>query len=129
MKIEHVGYTVQDPLEVADWYCRHLGFRVARGMQTSPFTTFLVDQGGGMLEIYNNPAVQPPDYRAMDPLLFHIAFSTGEETIETVRDRLLAAGASLYSDLVVTPAGDQLVMLQDPWGLAIQLARRNKPIM
>jgi catechol 2,3-dioxygenase-like lactoylglutathione lyase family enzyme len=38
MKIEHVGYMVQDPLRVADWYCRNLGLGVARGMQVSPFT-------------------------------------------------------------------------------------------
>jgi glyoxylase I family protein len=130
MKIEHVGYMVQEPLLVAQWYCHQLGFRVARGMQVSPFTHFLVDAGGnGMLEIYNNPAARVPDYAAMDPLVFHVAFSVGAETIESVRDRLLAAGATLYSDLVLTPSGDQLVMLRDPWGMALQLAKRQTPMV
>ncbi len=130
MKIEHVGITVQDPGRVAEWYCQNLGFRVARSMPVSPFTTFLVDAGGsGMLEIYNNPAAQVPDYASMDPLIFHVAFDIGSETIEGARDRLLASGATLYSDLALTPAGDQLVMLRDPWGMAVQLARRNKPMV
>ena len=130
MKIEHVGITVEDPIRVAEWYCRCLGFRVARGMQVSPFTHFLVDAAGAaMLEIYNNPAARVPDYAALDPLILHVAFDIGAEAIETVRDRLLANGATLYSDLAVTPAGDQLVMLRDPWGLAVQLARRKTPML
>jgi glyoxylase I family protein len=130
MKIEHVGYMVQDPIQAAEWYCQNLGFRVARSMQVSPFTTFLVDaSGNGMLEIYNNPAAQVPDYASMDPLVLHVAFEIGSETIEAARDRLLAGGATLYSDLAVTPAGDKLVMLRDPWGLAVQLAKRNKPMV
>jgi glyoxylase I family protein len=130
MKIEHAGYMVQDPIRTAEWYCHNLGFRVARGMQVSPFTHFLADASGNvMLEIYNNPAARVPDYAGMDPLVLHIAFDIGGETIESARDRLLAAGCTLYSDLAVTPAGDQLIMLRDPWGLALQLAKRNKPMV
>jgi glyoxylase I family protein len=129
MKIEHVGYMVKDPLQVAAWYCQNLGFRVARGTPASPFTHFLLDSAGSsMLEIYNNPAAQVPDYTSMDPLVLHIAFEIGDESIESACDRLLAAGASLYSNLGTTPAGDQLVMLRDPWGMAIQLAKRKIPM-
>ncbi len=130
MKIEHIGYMVQEPIQVAAWYCENLGFRVARGMQVSPYTHFLVDESGnGMLEIYNNPAATVPDYAAMDPLVLHIALETGHESIENVRDRLLSSGASLVSALGVTPAGDQLVMLRDPWGMALQLAKRKIPMV
>jgi catechol 2,3-dioxygenase-like lactoylglutathione lyase family enzyme len=130
MKIEHVGYMVQDPIRVAEWYCQNLGFRVARGMQVPPFTHFLVDaEGQGMLEIYNNSAARVPDYASMDPLVFHVAFNIGAEAIESVRDRLLAAGAAIYSDLALTPAGDQLIMLRDPWGMALQLAKRKIPML
>ena len=130
MKIEHVGYMVQDPIQVAQWYCQNLNFRVARAMQVSPFTHFLVDaSGSSMIEIYNNPAAGVPDYAATDPLVFHLAFAVSSETIEEARDRLIAAGASLYSDLLLTPAGDRLVMLRDPWGLAVQLAQRQTPMI
>ena len=130
MKIEHVGYMVQDPIRVAEWYCANLGFKVVRGMQTTPFTHFLADNSGNvMVEIYNNPAAQVPDYASMDPLVLHLAFDTVGEAIETVRDRLINAGATLYSDLVLTPAGDQLIMLRDPWGMAVQLAKRKQPMI
>jgi catechol 2,3-dioxygenase-like lactoylglutathione lyase family enzyme len=130
MKIEHIGYMVQAPLQVVEWYCQNLGFRVIRGMQVSPFTHFLVDSDRkGVLEIYNNPAALVPDYASMDPLVFHVAFEIGGESIGDTRDRLLAAGATLYSDLAVTPAGDQLIMLRDPWGMSIQLAKRNIPMV
>jgi uncharacterized glyoxalase superfamily protein PhnB len=82
-----------------------------------------------MLEIYNNPAARVPDYASMDPLVFHVAFDCGSEAIESVRERLLAGGATLYSDLMVTPTGDQLVMLRDPWGMALQLAKRKTPML
>jgi glyoxylase I family protein len=44
------------------------------------------------------------------------------------RDRLVAAGATVADDLVRTAAGDELVMLRDPWGVALQLARRAQPM-
>ena len=126
MRIEHTGFPVGDPLQVAPWYCAHLGFRVARQMKTSPFTTFLVDASGhSMVEMYNNPAVAVPDYRSMNPLLLHVAFAVDDEPIAQVRDRLLAAGATIVTDLTTTAGGDQLVMLRDPWGLAIQLVQRK----
>ena len=129
MKIEHVGYMVADPLQAADWYCQNLGFRIVRGQNASPFTHFLIDSDGtSLVEIYNNPAASVPDYASMDPLVFHIAFQVADESIEAARDRLLSAGAKLVSDVAVTPAGDRLTMLRDPWGLAIQLAQRKTPM-
>ncbi len=127
MRIEHAGFQVEDPPAVATWYCQHLGFRIARQMATRPWTTFLMETwGDGMIEIYNNPAAPVPDYRALDPLLLHLAFDVEHEDILAVRDRLLAAGATIARDVVTTGAGDRLVMLRDPWGLAIQLVERKE---
>jgi glyoxylase I family protein len=79
-----------------------------------------------MIEVYNNPAAPLPDYHGLDPLVLHLAFDVEHEDILAVRDRLLAAGATIARDVVTTPAGDRLVMLRDPWGLAIQLAQRKE---
>ena len=128
MHIEHFGYMVQDPPAVTAWYCEHLGFRIARKMDKPPHTHFLVDGSGRMmLEIYNNPKAQVPDYAAMDPLVLHIAFSV--DGVAQTRDRLLTAGATVQSELTVTPAGDQLLMLRDPWGFAVQLCKRGQPML
>jgi catechol 2,3-dioxygenase-like lactoylglutathione lyase family enzyme len=123
MKIEHTAYQVADPVALARWYVEHLGLSVKRSQSESPFGQFLADDGDAvMLEFYNNPKAAVPDYRAIDPLVLHIAFWSDD--VPATRARLLAAGATPEGDLVVTPAGDTVAMLRDPWGLAIQFVHR-----
>lgn len=130
MKMEHTGITVNDPPAFTDWYCKHLGFQVKRQMPGEPYTTFIADSSGSvMIEIYRHENIELFDYPTLDPLLLHFAFEVGDEPIETAKQRLLDAGATIYRDLVVTPSGDQLVMMRDPWGMAIQLVHRNPPII
>jgi catechol 2,3-dioxygenase-like lactoylglutathione lyase family enzyme len=128
MKIEHVALFVQDPVSVARWYEEHLGLRLVRSSDQRPsLTRFLADsEGTTVLEIYAG-TLPVPDYRAMDPLLLHVAFATND--LPATRDRLLAAGATAEGDITVTPAGDRLAMLRDPWGLALQLAHRATPLV
>jgi len=127
MKIEHVALFVQDPVSVARWYEEHLGLRVVRSSEQRPsLTRFLADsEGTTVLEIYAG-TLPVPNYAAMDPLLLHVAFATND--LPATRDRLLAAGATAEGDITVTPAGDRLAMLRDPWGLALQLAHRPTPL-
>ena len=125
MKIEHAAYQVQDPVSVADWYVKHLGLTVKRSQKASPFGYFLADDGDAvMLEIYNNPKASVPSYAEMDPLLLHIAFHTDD--IATTMNRLIDAGATAVGEIQSNDVGDQLAMLRDPWGLAIQLVTRKQ---
>jgi glyoxylase I family protein len=128
MKIEHTAYQVADPAAMARWYVQHLGLTVKRSQHEPPFGQFLADDGDTvMLELYNNPSVTVPDYPAIDPLILHIAFWTDD--VAATRSRLLAAGASAVGEVVVTPAGDHVAMLRDPWGLAIQFVHRAQPMI
>ena len=128
MRIEHVGYMVSDPVQVTQWYVSHLGFEIRRKQAQSPWTHFLADSSGQMmLEIYNNPRAAVPDYRAMDPLVFHLAFSVDD--VARTRGELLKVGASAEGEITVTAAGDQLAMLRDPWGMALQLVKRSGPVV
>ena len=128
MKIEHTAYQVEDPVAVARWYVEHLGLTVKRAQDERPFGQFLADDGDTvMLEFYNNPKVRVPDYKSIDPLILHIAFWTDD--VEATRARLLASGASAEGEALVTPAGDHVAMLRDPWGLAIQFVHRAQPII
>jgi glyoxylase I family protein len=128
MKIEHTAYQVQDPVAVAGWYVQHLGLTVKRAQNERPFGQFLADDGDTvMLEFYNNPKVAVPNYRAIDPLILHIAFWTDD--VETTRTRLLTAGATAEGEALRTPAGDHVAMLRDPWGLAIQFVHRAQPMI
>jgi len=125
MKIEHTAFNVSDPVAVAAWYSNHLGFRIVRHIPQPAQTHFLADENGAMLEIYCNPPEEVPDYPSMDPLIFHMAFVS--EDPETDRARLTEAGASFHSE-VRTDDGSHLVMMKDPWGLAIQLCKRGTPM-
>jgi catechol 2,3-dioxygenase-like lactoylglutathione lyase family enzyme len=128
MKIEHFALQVPDPIAMADWYVKHLGCSLARSVGAPAFTRFLKDSSGSVLvELYRHPKVGVPDYAAMDPLLLHFAFVSENPAVD--RDRLIAAGARLVEDLAATPLGDQLVMLRDPWNIALQLVQRATPML
>ena len=129
MKIEHFAMNVKDPVAMAEWYTRNLAMRVVRTGGPPNNMTFLADESNHvMIEIYCNTSAPIPDYFTMDPLVEHLAFvATGD--IKATIAALLAAGATLYSDVSVTAAGDELAMIRDPWGFAIQLARRQKQMI
>jgi catechol 2,3-dioxygenase-like lactoylglutathione lyase family enzyme len=129
MRIEHIGYPAGEPAQVAQWYGQHLGFRPSRSQVGPPYTHFLVDAAGqGVIEIYHYTDVPPPDYRHQHPLLLHLALDVEAEPIEKVAERLLAAGATLAKPLEITPGGDRLIMLRDPWGFPLQLTQRKVPL-
>ena len=128
MKIEHFALQVSDPIAMADWYVKHLGCTLARSSGEPAHMRFLKDSSGSvMVELYRNPKVPVPDYAAMDPLLLHIAFLSENPAAD--RDRLIVAGAQVVDDLVTTPLGDQLIMLRDPWHVALQLVWRATPML
>ena len=128
MRIEHAGIQVKDPGAMADWYITHLGFQCRRSADAPVPVRFIADESGSvMLEVYHNPDVDVPDYRAMDPLLLHVAFQC--EDVAGTAERLQRAGAVLVSGPDIKTNGDELAMLRDPWGLPIQLCRRGSPMV
>ncbi|MBM4071577.1 MAG: VOC family protein [Planctomycetes bacterium] len=128
MNIEHVAINVADPVAMAKWYVAHLGMRVVRSVESQTFTHFLADETDRVvIEMYHHAAAGVPDYFAMNPLVLHIAFRTAD--MKAARERLLAAGATAVGDVAVTPAGDELAMLRDPWGVPLQLVRRARPLL
>ncbi|TWT88257.1 Glyoxalase-like domain protein [Pseudobythopirellula maris] len=128
MKIEHVAYQVPDPAALGEWYCEHLGFTVARSQDAPVPCRFLADETGAvMIEVYNNPKVTTPDYAAMDPLATHLAFVC--EDLGATVERLVAAGATVALPHESLPSGDEVAMLRDPWGMAIQLCCRAEPMV
>jgi glyoxylase I family protein len=128
MRIEHIAINVPAPNAAAQWYADHLGLKIVRSMDESPHIHFLADTAGqSVLEMYDFPEVDSPNYAAMHPLLFHIALQT--EDIEGEIARLVAAGATAASDINEMPNGDRLVFLRDPWGVPLQLVQRQTPLL
>lgn len=127
MKLEHFALNVAQPKEVAQWYVEHLGMTVVSAQDVSPFAHFLTDNSGRvMIEIYENHEASIPIYAEMNPLIVHIAFVSDDPTADTLR--LVNAGATVVSDSKSND-GTHLVMLRDPWGLALQLCKRSKPLL
>ncbi len=128
IRLEHVAINVEDPVEMAKWYCENLGMKIVRKGPAPVNMHFISDAGGNMmLEIYNNPPDAVPDYRAMDPLSLHIAFMVDD--VEGISRKLVAAGATVASEITVTDSGDKLTILRDPWGVPIQFLKRAEPML
>lgn len=123
MKIEHFALNVEDPIAMAQWYTKHLGLKILRQRKVAPFTTFLTDDSGRvMIEIYKNPPDELPPYRKMNSLILHLAFVSNSPELD--KNHLLEAGAILESEDYLDD-GSHLVMMRDPWGLAIQFCKRG----
>lgn len=127
-RLEHVALNVADPAAVAAWYGEHLGLRVVRTGTDPARTTFVATADGVVLiELYCNTAAPVATYRQRHPLELHLAF--GSEDPAADGDRLIKAGATLFEAFKITPAGDRMIMLRDPFGLALQLVWRAQPML
>ena len=121
LKIEHIALQVEDPRAMAAWYIEQVGMQVVRDAGAA---VFLGDATGQViLELYHNETVAVPDYAAMDPLLLHVAFASDDPPADA--SPLIQAGATQIDD-IHGDNGDRIIVLRDPWGLAIQLAKRAK---
>lgn len=128
VRLEHVAINVEDPVSMAKWYGQNLGMKLVRKGPPPVNMHFISDAGGNMmLEIYRNPPDAVPDYSSMDPLLLHISFMV--DNVKSIREKLIAAGATAAGEITVTSSGDELAMLRDPWGVAIQFVKRTKPML
>jgi catechol 2,3-dioxygenase-like lactoylglutathione lyase family enzyme len=128
IRLEHVALNVADPVKMAHWYVENLGMKILREGPAPINARFLADADGNMmLELYHNPPEAVPNYASMDPLILHVAFLV--DNVEAIRQKLLAAGATATDEITVTPTGDKITMLRDPWGLAIQFIHRANPML
>lgn len=125
--IEHIALNVRHSASMAEWYERHLGMRVVRAFGPPDHGRFLADAAGRtVLELYSKPEVPVPDYAALHPMTWHVAFAVPD--VPDVRRRLLAAGATVVGE-VDTTKGDVLAMLRDPWGVCLQLVQRKEKLL
>ncbi|MDF9826339.1 glyoxylase I family protein [Ereboglobus sp. PH5-5] len=124
MKFEHFAFNSPDARAQAAWWVEHLGLTVARRVEAAPHTHFLADETGRVfIEIYSNPATPYPDYANQPPLVLHVAFVSTDTKAD--RARLEKAGATFVVE--ETPGGNALLMMRDPWGLALQFCQRTQP--
>jgi catechol 2,3-dioxygenase-like lactoylglutathione lyase family enzyme len=127
LNLEHVACNVSDPAAMAAWYVEYLGMRIVRHNAAPPYIHFLADASERVvIEIYSNPVDPIPDYPAMHPLRFHVAFAAPDP--DAARAALVGAGATFVNEQTL-PDGSRLLMLRDPWGLPLQLCKRATALL
>ena len=127
LNVEHVACNVSDPTAMAAWYVEHLGMQVVRKISAAPYIHFLADASGrAVIELYSNTVDPVPDYAAMHPIRFHLAFAADDP--DAARAALLGAGATFVEEQALAD-GSRLLMLRDPWGLPLQLCKRTTPLV
>lgn len=125
MKIEHIGYTVESPFVMAKWYEKNFDFEIKRtGGNAEDGMVFLSDRNGTVIEILKSPEVKPISALINNNSQLHMAFKS-ENPYEDSK-KLEACGATFVGKCPVKVEGDVLLMLKDPWGNVIQLAKRGK---
>jgi glyoxylase I family protein len=128
VRLEHVALNVPEPEAMAKWYAENLGMKIMREGPAPVSMRFITDAGENMmLELYHNPADEVPDYRSMGVRTLHIAFLVDD--VAQIRGDLLDAGATMAEDVEVTDAGDEILILRDPWGIPIQFIKRAEPML
>ena len=128
MKIEHLAFNVPDPLSMARWYVDHLGLTVKRRFVDPPYAHFLADDSGTvMLELYGNKDADYLNFPDVQPPALHLALVSADLAADV--QRLTRAGATVVADVHTLPGGDSFAMLRDPWGLPLQLVRRQTPMI
>lgn len=126
MEFEHFALNVKEPLAVANWYVDALEMKIVSQQLEAPFMTFLADRSGRVVvELYHNQAAEVPNYAHQHPLVFHFAFKTLHA--QELKENLLGKGCTLQEE-IKKDDGTHLVMLRDPWGLALQLCERAVPL-
>jgi uncharacterized glyoxalase superfamily protein PhnB len=128
MNIEHVGLIVRAPISMARWYEQNLGFQIRfSGGDDEDGVAFLTDGSGRvMLELAILPNVAPLEFQSLEPLQLHIAVTSADPEADC--RRLQAAGAVFVEKCARTLPGDTLLLLRDPWGTVIQLAKRGREL-
>ena len=124
LSIEHIGIAVRKPLELVAWYKKALGFEtIFTDGGPDKGVAFIADAAKKVvLEVMNAPGLTALADRLDDPTQLHIAFLSCDPEADATR--LMQDGASRIGSTIVTPAGDILLLLKDPWGNTLQLVKR-----
>ncbi|MCX6132449.1 MAG: VOC family protein [Ignavibacteriales bacterium] len=128
LRFEHLALNLADPWSAANWYVENLGMRVVRQGGAPSFTQFVADDGKNMmLEFSTSTSAPMLDLIKLNTVSIHVAFVVDD--VRSLRTGLIEAGATLADEIRETNAGDQVLVLRDPWGLPIQFIKRGEPLL
>jgi catechol-2,3-dioxygenase len=124
-EIEHIGIAVKEPVKMANWYQEALGFNIKFSAQDEEKGVAFLTDGSDrvMLELGKLPDVLPLAEGISHHLQLHIALKSDDP--EKDAEYLVSMGARFIERCPITRQGENLIVLSDPWGNTLQLAKRK----
>ena len=117
-----IAFTVKDFERAVKFYCDGLGIEPSAIWNNGDGHALVIDMGRATLELFDEPQAETIDsLEAGERLSGQIRFALQVPDLHTAMDKLLAQGATLIHEPVMTPWGDYNVRLQDPDGMQTTL--------
>ena len=117
-----VAVTTPDYERLVRFYCIGLGIEPAAVWNNDGGKALMLDMGSATLEIFDERQAEVIDtLEAGKRVSGQIRFALQVPDLDAAIERMLANGATLVHEAVVTPWGDRNARLQDPDGMQITL--------
>lgn len=117
-----VAITTQDYDRLVKFYCLGLGIEPAAIWNNDGGKALMLNMGNATLEIFDERQAEVVDELEVGKRVSgQIRFALQVPDLKAATERMLANGATLVHELVLTPWGDYNVRLQDPDGMQITL--------
>jgi lactoylglutathione lyase len=123
-----VALTTSQYERVVKFYCEGLGIEPAAIWNNDGGKALILDMGKATLELFDERQAEVIDQlEAGRRVSGQIRFALQVPDVQAAMKRLLAHGATLVHEPVITPWGDTNVRLQDPDGMQITLFQVSNP--
>ena len=117
-----VAITTQEYEKLVKFYCTGLGIEPAAIWNNDGGKALMLNMGNATLEIFDERQAEVIDeLEAGTRISGQIRLALQVPDLKAAMDRMLANGATLVHEPVMTPWGDLNVRLQDPDGMQITL--------
>ncbi|MBI2333265.1 MAG: VOC family protein [Chloroflexi bacterium] len=117
-----VAITTQDYERLVKFYCLGLGIEPAAVWNNDGGKVLMLNMGNATLEIFDERQAEVIDNLEVGKRVSgQIRFALQVPDLKAAMERMLANGAILVHEPVMTPWGDTNVRLQDPDGMQITL--------
>ena len=122
-----VALTTTDYDRLLKFYCAGLGLEPAQIWNNEQGKGLILNLGTATLELFDEAQAHAVDHiEAGRRISGQIRFAFQVPDLNAATERLLAHGATLIHQPVVTPWGDINVRFQDPEGLQVTLFQKSK---
>ena len=117
-----VAVTTSDYERLVKFYCIGLGIEPAAVWNNDGGKALMLDMGSATLEIFDERQAEVIDNLEVGKRVSgQVRFALQVPDLDGAVERMLANGATLVHEALVTPWGDRNVRLQDPDGMQITL--------